>query len=363
MSKESRRAARIARESRRVGGPARPSSGTSARTGTTSAPGAASSTGTAAPSGSATSAAAGSGAGSGVRRHAGAGATARAGRRERPRHYKEPTFLERYRTPIVAVVAVAIIGVIAAFVFLGAAAPAYACSSIFSPSPTPTVSPGSSERLGFVEDYMGATHQAGPPFNYTYCPPASGNHYSAQGLGPITPRVYKPDDTVGPPNWVHNLEHGALVVLYKGDSPGATAAGQAAFKTFYDSFPPSPICKVPRGEISPVIARFDQMAHPYAALVWGRVLYLDSWDPDVVLRFYATESERLDANGVMVAPPEKVYCNVSPSPSAGGSAAPSSAPSASAPAASGPAGSASAPPAAGSPAPSAAPTAASPAPS
>jgi hypothetical protein len=233
------------------------------------------------------------------------------------------------------VVAVAVVGIVAAFVFLGATAPAYACSSIFSPSPTPTVSPGSSERLGFVEQYMGATHQAGPPFTYTYCPPASGNHYNAQGLGPITPRVYGPNDKVAPPNWVHNLEHGALVVLYQGDSPGATADGQAAFKTFYDNFPPSPICKVPRGEISPVIARFDQMAHPYAALVWGRVLYLDSWDPDVVLRFYATESERLDANGVMVAPPEKIYCNVSPPPSAAASAAPSAAaPSASAPAAS-----------------------------
>jgi hypothetical protein len=72
---------------------------------------------------------------------------------------------------------------------------------------------------------------------------------------------------------------------------------------------------VPRGVISPVIARFDQMPHPYAALVWGRVLYLDAWDPTTVLQFYATESERLDANGAMVAPPEKAYCNPSPPPS------------------------------------------------
>src|SRR5436305_1985963 len=196
---------------------------------------------------------------------------------------------------------------------------------------------------------MGNTHQAGPPFTYTYCPPASGNHYNAQGLGPIQPRVYKPDDKVGPPNWVHNLEHGALVVLYRPDSPGASAAGQQAFKSFYDSFPPSPICKVPAGVISPVIAPFDQMPHAFAALVWGRVLYLDQWDPDTVLRFYATESERLDANGVMVAPPEKAYCNPSPPPSAGASPA-SVAPSGGSPAAS-PAQSVE-PSAVGSPAPS-----------
>jgi len=327
VSKESRRAARLARESRRVG-----SAGRATEAGT---------------DGAARSAAPPSVAGT-VRRSGTPSAGARAGRRERARPLHEPSFFERYRTLIIGVAAVAILGVVGAFLFLGSTAPVFACSTQFNPSPTPTVSPGSSERLGFVEDYMGATHQAGPPFTYTYCPPASGNHYSAQGLGPIQPRVYKPGDKVGPPNWVHNLEHGALVVLYRSDSPGAAADGQQAFKSFYDSFPPSPICKVPAGVISPVIAPFDQMPHPFAALVWGRVLYLDQWDPDVVLRFYATESERLDANGVMVAPPEKAYCNPSPPPSAGASGG-SAAPSGASPAAPAPSAE---PSAAGSPAPS-----------
>jgi len=269
---------------------------------------------------------------------------------------REPTFFERYRTIILTVAAVAVVAIAAGFVFLGATSPAYACGQVFNPSPTPTVSPGSSTRLGFVEDYMGNTHQASPPFNYLFCPPASGNHFGNNPgvTGPIPPRVYKPSDNVGPQNWVHNLEHGGLVVLYTGDSPGASSAGQAAFKTFYDSFPPSPICKVPKGVLSPGIARFDQMAHPYAALVWGRVLYLDTWDPDVVLRFYATESERLDANGAMVAPPEKLFCNPSPAPSAAEPSA-SAAPSGSAaPASSGSAGPSAAP--AASPEPSAAPS-------
>jgi hypothetical protein len=323
VSKESRRAARLARESRRTGGARQPSEG-------------AAQSGAGAP---ASSAGVRRGTGGAGTRVGGTGPSVRAGRRERPRHYREPSFFERYRTAIVTVAGVAILGVVGAFVFLGAAAPTYACSSIFNPSSTPSISPGSSERLGFVEDYMGNTHQAAPPFTYTYCPPASGNHYNNPGvLGPIAPRVYKPDDKVGPPNWIHNLEHGALVILYKGDSPGATAAGQADFKSFYDSFPPSPICKVPRGIISPLIARFDQMPHPYAALVWGRVLYLDSWDPATVLQFYATESERLDANGAMVAPPEKAYCNPSAPPSgepAGSGAAPSASSPGSSPAASG----------------------------
>jgi hypothetical protein len=191
-------------------------------------------------------------------------------------------------------------------VFLGSTAAAYTCSNIFSPSPTPPVEPGSSIRLGFLQDDMGNSHNVQTPQNYLYCPPASGNHLNVSGLGPIQPRVYKPTDKIGPTNWVHNLEHGGLVVLYKGDSPGATNEGQAAFKQFFDTFPASPLCGIPPGQISPVIARFDDMPHPYAVLVWGRVMYLDTWDPGLALRFFNTEAERVDSNGDLVAPPEDV---------------------------------------------------------
>jgi hypothetical protein len=231
------------------------------------------------------------------------------------------------------------------WVFLGSTAAAYTCSNTFSPSPTPPVEPGSSIRLGFLQDDMGNSHNVQTPQNYLYCPPASGNHLNVSGLGPIQPRVYKPTDKIGPPNWVHNLEHGGLVVLYKGDSPGATNEGQAAFKQFFDTFPASPLCGIPPGQISPVIARFDDMPHPYAVLVWGRVMYLDTWDPDLALRFFNTEAERVDSNGDLVAPPEDVSncgarlkSSASPSvePSEPAASAAPSAPAASAPASAAP---------------------------
>jgi uncharacterized protein DUF3105 len=311
VSKESRRAARLARESRRGGGTGRPV-GDDAGSG---------------PGTSSTTA-------SGTRRPAGT-AGARAGRRERVRTYRRPSFFERYRNAIVGVAAIAIAAIAVGWVFVGSTSAAYTCGNIFNPSPTPTVSPGSSTRLGFVEEDMGRSHAVNPPQKYLYCPPASGNHYNNPGvLGPIVPRVYKPDDKVGPPNWVHNLEHGGMVVLYRNDSPGATPAGQQAFATFAKSIPPSPICKLPTGQLSPVIARFDDMPHPYAALVWGRVLYFDTWDPDLVTRFYLEESERLDTNGDIVAPLEPQCVLPSAAPGASepapsvGSAAPSAAPSA-----------------------------------
>src|SRR6185436_8149292 len=218
VSKESRKAARAARASRRAAGTSRPAGAGSGAPGTTGQTGAGG-----APT-------AGAAAGSTTRR-SGSTAGSRAGRRERARTYRQPTFFERYRTAIISVVVIAVAAIGIGWIFLGSTAAAYSCGQQFNPSPTPTVEPGSSTRLGFVEEDMGRTHQLAPPFNYQYCPPASGNHYNNPGvLGPIQPRVYKPDDKVGPPNWVHNLEHGGMVVLYRNDSPGATTAGQAAFK-------------------------------------------------------------------------------------------------------------------------------------
>jgi hypothetical protein len=282
----------------------------------------------------------------------------RAGRRERPRYVERRSFLECYRNLLIGGVIVAVIAVVAGLIFVQAAQPAYACTKLFDPSPTPTVSPDSSTRLGFAETDMGNSHAVAKPQKYLFCPPASGSHLSVAGLGPITPRVYEPDANIGPPNWIHNLEHGGLVVLYRNDSPGATAAGLQAFREFFDSFPSSPVCNVPAGQVSPVIARFDQMAHPYAVMVWDRVFFMDSWDPALALRFFNTEVERVDKDGALIQPPENAFNCVPPTPTPGpsSSAAPSSsssaAPSGSAAPSAAPSGTASAPGASPEPSPS-----------
>jgi Protein of unknown function (DUF3105) len=285
--------------------------------------------------------------------------SARAGRRERVRRVEHRSWFERYRSLLIGSAVALVAAVVIGLVVTQSTQAAYTCSIEWEPTPTASPSAGTTNRLGYVQDSMGALHQASRPFRYTFCPPASGPHYNASGLGPIVPRVFGPDDSVGPPNWIHNLEHGGLVVLYRGNSPGATPEGQTAFRSFFDTFPPSPICELPAGRLSPVIARFDQMKSPYAALVWGRVLPMETWDPALVLEFYATESERLDSNGEFVAPPERQCNPPSQSPAASEPAAPSD--SAAPPASASPATSAS--PAAPSPSPSAAAPGASPSPS
>jgi hypothetical protein len=54
------------------------------------------------------------------------------------------------------------------------------------------------------------------------------------------------------------------------------------------------------------VVRFDDMAWPYAALVWDRVLPMQTLDQAAVLDFYVRYGERTN--------PEKL-CNASASPS------------------------------------------------
>jgi hypothetical protein len=237
--------------------------------------------------------------------------------------------MERYRGPIVALAAVAGIVLISVFVFASAAAPAYACTQEWMPSPTASPAPDASPKPGYVQPDMGNRHiNTGDKATYTYCPPASGPHYNASAVGPITPRFYGPSDRALPEGWIHNLEHGALIVLYRGldGDPGPTTDGQAALQGLFDDFPPSPVCGIrPGTSQGPVIARFDEMATPYAALVWGRVLPLTEIDRAEILDFYAIWGEKTNPEKLCQVPSAAPSVEATPeaSPSGAASAAPS----------------------------------------
>ncbi len=332
MSKESRRRQRTASQS------PTPSSSSSHPTSGRPAASAGSSAGSSSGSSDAANAGTGANVGTGASGSSGPGTprqpsgrpstsptgSVRVGRRERARSSTvKASFLERNRTILLGLAIVAIVGVVGVGLFSAATQPVYACSTLWEPNPTQSPAAGASPQPGYAEPDMGNEHLAnGTQVTYTYCPPASGKHFNGTATGPITARVYSPTDAVNPQGWIHNLEHGALVVLYRGDSEGATEAGQAAMRAFFDRYPVSPICGFQPGtSVGPAFVRFDEMATPFAALVWGRVLPLQSLDEAAILQLDVTYGERTN--------PEKL-CAPSPSPSAPGSAAPSgsSAPSA-----------------------------------
>ncbi len=250
--------------------------------------------------------------------------TARSGRRDHSRRrYEERSFIERFRTPILVIAAVAVIAGVSVFVFASAASPAYACTTIDTPhDPLPG-------ELGQVQPDMGNRHVSpGDKVTYPVCPPASGKHINQPPLGPIPARFYGPDDAVIPNGWIHNLEHGGMVVLYSCDKGACDDATLQRLQGIVTNLPASPICQIPPGVLAPVVARFEQMPTKFAALVWDRVMYMDVLDEAKITDFYTRYSERLDSQGNWIAPPEQ-QCNP-PSPSPGASESPAASDGASA---------------------------------
>jgi uncharacterized protein DUF3105 len=240
--------------------------------------------------------------------------TERAGRRERARPAAPASFVQRYRVLLIGAAVAVVVAVIGVGVFASATQAAYACSTIWQPSATPSPAVGASPQPGDVQPDMGQGHvPRGTKLTYTYCPPASGRHYNVPDA-PITARVYGPGDGIIPQGWIHNLEHGGLVVLYRGDQPDLEA-----LRALYAAMPVSPVCGFTPGGQSPgpVVARFDDMAWPYAAVVWDRILPLQTVDRQAVLDFYATWGERTNPEKLCTIP------SAAPSTAPSGSAAPS----------------------------------------
>ena len=236
--------------------------------------------------------------------------TSRAGRREADRRrHDEVSTLERLRTPILVLVVIAAVVGISLFAFTSATSPAYACSSV------DTVQASSEGETGQVQPDMGRGHVGvGDKVTYPVCPPASGKHVNKSGYGPLLPKVYGPDDQSAPNGWVHNLEHGGLVLLYSCAKGACDDASIAALQQFSTGFPASAVCNIPAGVVGPVVAKFDDMPTRFAALVWDRVYYFDTLDSQGVYDFYLAYGERVGSDGTWIAPPEAQCAAPTPTP-------------------------------------------------
>lgn len=119
---------------------------------------------------------------------------------------------------------------------------------------------------------------------YAFCPPTSGDHFNVNNRGPIKAGVYPKTQEQIPGGWLHNLEHGYVIALYRCSgpsdcpSPDELAQMQAFFDQAPDSVNPSCPSKI-------IVARFDSMDTRFALLAWGRALLVDEFDLDTALLF------------------------------------------------------------------------------
>ncbi len=152
-------------------------------------------------------------------------------------------------------------------VVLGAVAIAAALVVLFFPRPV------SSNMRQVVTE--AATHvDEGAPLTYRNRPPSSGVHW---GSVPQQSDYRMYDQPLSPGRWVHMLEHGAIVVLYRQDLCDASCISQLG--TFYDSAPRSALVGVRHLAITP----YQDMDHAIAVVAWGFVDEMDQMDADRVM--------------------------------------------------------------------------------
>ena len=128
----------------------------------------------------------------------------------------------------------------------------------------------------------GATHVPEPTrVTYHHNPPASGSHWPCWAPWAIATRVLPKE------RFVHNLEHGGIVLLYHCDEPDGGFAPDA----FADGGSPCPeeartaaalvngAPNDPQGARRYVVSARPDLPTRYAAVSWGFTLERDSLDP------------------------------------------------------------------------------------
>jgi hypothetical protein len=156
-----------------------------------------------------------------------------------------------------------------------------------SPTASGTPAPAPTLRLGFTTSILGRDHSlnAGETIEYGFCPPTSGRHYNVAGAGPIRAAVYPNSAEQPPGGWVHNLEHGWVVLLYSCKNGCPSDEEMAQMQAWYDAAP------VPNAENNQgcakeaLVARFDSMTTRFAVVAWGRALLTDEFNLDTAKTF------------------------------------------------------------------------------
>jgi len=144
--------------------------------------------------------------------------------------------------------------------------------------------------VGFNTGLLGRNHERdlNKTIRYPFCPPTSGDHFNVTNRGPIRAAVYPPNEEQIPGGWLHNMEHGYVVALYRcpsgvlGEGDCISQAEMDQMQAFFDQVPDSinPGCPT-----RVIVARFDSMDTRFALLAWGRALLTNEFDLDTALLF------------------------------------------------------------------------------
>jgi hypothetical protein len=88
------------------------------------------------------------------------------------------------------------------------------------------------------------------------------------------------DQVIPPEYWVHNLEHGGVVLLYNCSQD--CTADQATIREFLNRAPK----ESQFNEVKLLAVKYVGPGHRFAMVAWGWRFFMDGWDPGQALAFY-----------------------------------------------------------------------------
>jgi hypothetical protein len=164
----------------------------------------------------------------------------------------------------------------------------------YSPDPPDT----NGAVVGQVISEMPHDHVAeGTKVTYEHNPPTSGCHYNlGAGKAPLSHGAYSSE--IAPEYWVHNLEHGYIVVLY--NCPSGCDSDFQKLRTWLQTVPPDQaLLNAARAQPGATQAFINQYTYPkvvimpdtkmdkkFAAVSWDYYDPMDTLDINEVQRFY-----------------------------------------------------------------------------
>ena len=126
---------------------------------------------------------------------------------------------------------------------------------------------------------------------YKFYPPASGPHFSAQGIAPVPfPTIATSSSPLVEGQYIHNLEHGGIAILYNCPSGADCTTLKNSLENYVRNLAPA---EPTFNEVKIVLTPYAQGMQKKVALVaWDYIEFLDSYDQNAITQFYENHVDK-----------------------------------------------------------------------
>lgn len=126
---------------------------------------------------------------------------------------------------------------------------------------------------------------------YKAYPPASGEHYNVQGVAPVAWQTVAPQSQpLVEAQYIHNLEHGGIAILYNCPSGSDCTTLQNQLENYVKNLCPlDPTFQ----EVKMIMTPYSKGMQKKVALVaWDYIEFLDGYDQNAITQFYENHVDK-----------------------------------------------------------------------